>query len=235
MNVVLMRAEQLDDEGRARLEGATAEHVRTILHKQVGDTLKVGRIGGQLGEATVVAADDTGFTIACRFDRDPPRKSGIQLVLALPRPPVLRRVLQHATAMGVTRIVLVNAARVEKSYWGSPALAPAAIEEQLLLGLAQAGDTVLPSVEQRQRLRPFVEDELATGAIATRLVADPSAQRACPTDLDAPAVLAVGPEGGWVPFELELMAQAGFDAIGIGPRILRVETAVVALLARLGG
>ncbi|HWB74889.1 MAG TPA: RsmE family RNA methyltransferase, partial [Nannocystaceae bacterium] len=130
---------------------------------------------------------------------------------------------------------LCNAARVEKSYWSSPALQPADIEAQLLLGLAQARDTVLPVIEQRPRVRPFVEDELANDPIATRFVADPSGERTCPTDHAGSLVLAVGPEGGWVPFELELFAKAGFAAIGIGPRILRVETAVVALLARLGG
>jgi RsmE family RNA methyltransferase len=232
MNIVIVRPEQLDGEGRAVLDGAQAEHVRTILKKGTGDTLEVGCLGGKLGHARIL---DERFTIACSFDRDPPRKSSIELVLALPRPPVLRRVLQHATAMGVARIVLTQAARVEKSYWSSPALQPAAIEEQLVLGLAQACDTILPRVEQRTRLRPFVEDELATSPIASRLVADPSARAACPADVDGPLVLAVGPEGGWVPFELELLAGAGFAAIGLGPRILRVETAVVALLARLRG
>jgi RsmE family RNA methyltransferase len=234
MNVVLLHDEQLV-EGRAVLDGATAEHVRTILKKSVGDTLAVGRIGGLLGQARIVADDGTRYTIECVFDREPPRKSGIVLVLALPRPPVLRRVLQHAATMGVARIVLCNAARVERSYWSSPALQPDAIAEQLLLGLAQARDTVLPVIEQQSRIRPFVEDELAHDPIATRFVADPSGERACPTDHAGPLVLAVGPEGGWVPFELELFAKAGFAAIAMGPRILRVETAVVALLARLGG
>lgn len=234
MNVVLLRDEQLD-EGRAVLDGTAAEHVRTILKKSVGDTLAVGRVGGLLGDARIVADDGARYTIECVFDREPPRKSGIVLVLALPRPPVLRRVLQHAATMGVARIVLCNAARVERSYWSSPALQPDEIEAQLLLGLAQARDTVLPVIDQRTRVRPFVEDELAHDPIGTRFVADPSAAHACPTDHAGPLLLAVGPEGGWVPFELELFAKAGFVAVGLGPRILRVETAVVALLARLGG
>jgi 16S rRNA (uracil1498-N3)-methyltransferase len=235
MNVVLLRPEQVDDAGTAIIVGAVAEHVRSILHKQVGDGLRVGCIGGRLGDARIVAVDGEGFTLECVFDREPPPKSGIELVLALPRPPVLRRVLQQACTMGIARIVLCNAARVEKSYWGSPALAPAAIEEQLVLGLAQAGDTVLPIVEQRTRVRPYVEDELAVHACATRFIADPSGELVCPSDVEGASVLAVGPEGGWVPYELELFVGAGFVAIGMGARILRVETAVVALLARLRG
>jgi RsmE family RNA methyltransferase len=110
------------------------------------------------------------------------------------------------------------------------------MREQLCLGLEQAGDTVLPELELHRRFRPLVEDVLARMAEgALRLVADPSATTACPVDVARPVVLVVGPEGGLVPFELELLANSGFSPIGLGPRVLRVEAAVVALLARLGG
>src|SRR5687768_6459614 len=224
MNVVLVRPEQLGDDGSTVVGGSAAEHIRTVLKKQVGDALKIGLLGGRLGEGRIVAVGAEGFTIACTFDRDPPRKSGIVLVLALPRPPVLRRVLQHASTMGVARIVLCNAARVEKSYWSSPALASAAIEEQLLLGLGQAGDCVLPVVEQRPRLRPFVEDELTGHPCRTRWIADPSGTQACPTDVDHAAVLAAAPEGGPAPLAPDPLASARSVPLAPPPPLLPPPT-----------
>jgi len=234
VNLVLLEPDELAD-GRARLHGRRAEHVRTVLRKGVGDDLEVGVVGGRIGRGRIVADDEHGIAIDVALDRDPPPRRAVTLVLALPRPPVLRRVLQHVAAIGVQRIVLCQTARVEKSYWSSPLLAPASLREQMLLGLEQAGDTVLPELETRRRFRPLVEDELAVlPSDILRLVADASATTTCPVDVAAPVALVVGPEGGLVPFELELLATAGFRIVGLGPRVLRVETAVVALLARLG-
>jgi 16S rRNA (uracil1498-N3)-methyltransferase len=234
MNLLLLEPDQLDADGRARLTGAALVHVREVLGKTVGSSIKVGVRGGMRGRAEVLAFDEHRLELACVLDEPPPYKRPIELVLALPRPPVLRRVLQHVTAMGVRRIVLCHSARVEKSYWSSPAVTVAEIDANVRLGLEQACDTVAPLVETRLRLRPFVEDELAPRLDARRLVADPSGGRACPCDVEGTTILAIGPEGGWVPFELGLWADAGFEVVHLGPRILRVETAVIAALARLG-
>lgn len=234
MNLLLLDPEQLDTHGTARITGAAAEHVRAVLGKGAGDTLKVGVLGGLRGTAQIEGECDGGFVVACTFTDPPPPKRDVVLVLALPRPPVFRRVLQHVTALGVRRIVLCASARVEKSYWGSPSLADEEIAANVRLGLAQAGDTVAPVVEQRRRFRPMVEDELAAIEVAHKLVADPSGTVACPSDVAGSVVLAIGPEGGWVPDELARLATAGFVAVHLGARVLRVETAVIAALARLG-
>ncbi len=235
MNLVLLAQSELGEGGRARVSGRRAEHVREVLGKRAGDEIKVGVLGGRIGRARIVVDDADAIELAVELDADPPPRRAITLVLALPRPPVLRRVLQHVAAMGIERLVLCQTARVEKSYWSSPSATEAAIREQMGLGLEQAGDTILPVLEIHRRFRPLVEDVLAaTPAGVLRLVADPSATRPCPVDVDAPVVLVVGPEGGLVPFELELLATAGFAPVGLGTRVLRVETAVVALLARLG-
>jgi RsmE family RNA methyltransferase len=230
VNVLLLEPSEVGNEGEAEVAGRRCEHVRKVLRKGIGDTLRVGVIGALLGEGVIEAIDGDHMRVRCRFDAPPPAKRALVLVLALPRPPVLRRVLQHATAMGVTKIVLLHTRRVEKSYWGSPALHDDAVREQLLLGLEQAVDTVLPEVAREPRFRPFVEDRLA-GRV---LVADPSATTPCPVDVAEPLTLVVGPEGGLIPHELELLRASGAELVGLGPRVLRVETAVVALLARLG-
>ncbi len=154
-------------------------------------------------------------------------------MLALPRPPMLRRVLQAVTSLGVKRVVLLHTARVEKSFWQSHAVGAEEIRAQLLLGLEQGRDTVLPVVEQERRFRPFVEDRLPDWAEGRRLVAHPGGPPAASTP--DPVTLVIGPEGGLVPFELELLAAAGFEAVDLGPRILRVETAVPFAIGRLHG
>ncbi len=234
MNLLLLDADAVDADGRATIGREAVTHVRTVLGKGVGDSLRVGVLGGTMGEAVIEAHAGETMRLRCTLGQPPPPKRPFELVLALPRPPVLRRVLQHATTMGVARIVLCNAARVEKSYWSSPALVPDAIAAQLRLGLEQARDTIAPPVELRPRLRPLVEDELAQRGDAVRLVADGSGATAMPCDLTRPAIIAIGPEGGWVEFELALLRAAGFTAVSLGPRALRVEAAVVAALARLG-
>lgn len=235
MNILLVTADELDDEGRLALTGRRLAHVRDILGKRPGDTLRIGLRGGLLGEGALELHAEQ-WRIRCRFDTPPPPKRALTVVLALPRPPVLRRTLQHLTALGVERIVLLHTQRVEKSYWSSPALEDAAIAEQIDLGLEQAVDTVPPIVQQERRFRPFVEDRLVVPGSASEVwVADPRAERECPCDVARPVTLVVGPEGGFIPFELECLAGAGAKLVGLGPRILRVETAVIALVARVGG
>jgi RsmE family RNA methyltransferase len=136
--------------------------------------------------------------------------------------------------MGVKRIILLNSFRVEKSYWQTPFLKSDAIQEQLVLGLEQAKDTVLPEVLLRDRFKPFVEDELPgfiKGTIA--LVAHPHAAVPCPRDLKSAATLVIGPEGGFIQYELDKLVQCGCTAVQMGERVLSVETAVPALISRL--
>lgn len=234
MNLLLLEPEDFVAPDRARISGRRLQHVRRVLGKGVGDTLVVGRLGGEVGEGTIEAIDEGGAELSCRLHRPPPPPSRVTLVLALPRPPMLRRIFGHATAMGVKTLVLLGTARVEKSFWDSHDLRDAAIAEKLRLGLEQAGDTVLPDVQLRRRFRPFVEDELpGLAGSSHRIVAHAESDRGVVPQAGA-VTLVVGPEGGLVPFELQLLAAQGFAPWSLGPRVLRVETAVVAALGRLG-
>jgi 16S rRNA (uracil1498-N3)-methyltransferase len=201
---------------------------------QPGRRLQVGLRNGALGEGIVEALEAGRALVRFTLDRTPPAPLPLTLLLALPRPKMLRRVLQSAAELGIKRIWIVNSSRVEKSYWQSPLLAAQMLDRYLAAGLEQACDTVLPQVELRPRLRPFVEDELsAIAAGSRRLVAHPAAG-APAARADAGAVtLAIGPEGGFTDFEIALLAAAGFAPCTLGPRILRVETALPTLAANL--
>ncbi|HET7754851.1 MAG TPA: 16S rRNA (uracil(1498)-N(3))-methyltransferase [Anaeromyxobacteraceae bacterium] len=229
MNLLLLRPDEISDDGTALLRGRRAVHAREVLKAHAGDTLVTGVLGGRIGTGTVISSSGDALAVRVSLDRDAPPRSPVDLLLALPRPKVLRRVLQAAASMGIGRIALVGSWRVEKSYWGSPALEPDAIREELALGLEQGRDTVPPDVLVRKLFKPFVEDELDAAFPSThRLLAHVTATSrldsvAPPT---ARVVLAIGPEGGWTPYEARRLVELGFQDFSLGPRALRVDAAV---------
>jgi RsmE family RNA methyltransferase len=230
VNLVLLEPSELRPDGTARLGGRRAAHAREVLGAAAGDRVLAGVVGGRMGEAEVLAIGEAELVLRPALDRDPPLPSPVALLLALPRPKVLRRVLQGAAAMGVKRIALVGSWRVEKSYFASPLLAEQAIRGELLLGLEQGRDTIVPEVTVHRFFKPFVEDLLdATFPAPARLLADPAG--AAPLEAAAAAAgdratLAVGPEGGWTSYEAGRLRERGFVPFTLGARALRVETAV---------
>ena len=234
MNLLLLEEADFISADRVILCDRRLKHMQEVHRSQVGDSLRVGRLGGLLGSAEVLRLEDREAELSVSFDRKPPAKLPLTLVLALPRPKMLRRVFQTVATMGVPKVILVNSYRVEKSFWQTPFLEPAAIREQLILGLEQARDSVLPEIVIEKRFKPFVEDRLPAIVDGTLgLVGHPGDFPACPRAVDTPVTLAIGPEGGWIPYEIELLRASGLNPVQLGDRILRVETAVTALLARL--
>lgn len=233
MNLILLEPGELSG-ARVTLFGRRALHIRTVHRAVAGQRLRVGVLGGRIGEAEVAAINDESVVLDVELGQDPPPPVACTLVLALPRPRVLHRVLGCAAAFGIKRIALFGSRRVEKSYWQSPVLGEDSVRRCVLEGLEQAGDTVLPVVSRHLRFRPFVEDELGgLAADSLRLVADAAGARPCPRADGRAVTLVVGPEGGLVDFELDLLASAGFEGVSLGARPLRVEHAFAALLGRL--
>ena len=234
MNLLLLEDADFVAADRAVLQGRRLKHLHEVHRAEAGDQLRVGSLGGLMGRGTLLALDEQHAELQVELDQQPPAKLPLTLLLALPRPKMLKRILQTVAAMGVPRLVLLNSYRVEKSFWQTPFLEPDAIREQLVLGLEQARDTVLPEVIIEKRFKPFVEDRLPQIAAGTLgLVGHPGDYPACPRALSEPVTLAIGPEGGWIPYEVDKLHEAGLAPVQLGERILRVETAVTALLARL--
>ena len=234
MNLLLLEEADFISADRVILRDRRLRHMQEVHRSEVGDSLRVGRVGGLLGTAELLRLEPREAELCVSFDREPPGKLPLTLVLALPRPKMLRRVFQTVATMGVPKVILVNSYRVEKSFWQTPFLEPAAIREQLILGLEQARDSVLPEIVIEKRFKPFVEDRLPAVVEGTLgLVGHPGDFPACPRAVDQPVTLAIGPEGGWIPYEIDLLRASGLNPVQLGERILRVETAVTALLARL--
>jgi len=235
LNLILLFQDDFQEyKGRVRLQGRRLDHVLKVLRAIVGDELSVGELNGRIGTGRIIALSQSVLEMDVKLDRLPPSKLPLTVILALPRPKFLKRVLRSASSMGVQRIILLNSFRVEKSYWQSTFLSHDRLREQLLLGLEQAGDTVLPEVLLKPLFKPFVEDELPGIAAGTvSLVADPTAANSCPRGINQPTTLAIGPEGGFLPYEIEKFEACGFQPVRISDRILGVETAVPALIGRL--
>ena len=233
MNLLLLNPQQINSDS-ALITGRQLEHLISVQRAAVGDSIRVGAINGMMGHGLISALDSQSATIQLCLDTQPPPPLPLTMILALPRPKMLRRILQTISAMGVKKLYLINASRVEKSFWQTPFLQPEALQEQLILGLEQAKDTQMPEIMIRKLFKPFVEDELGEIIAQTRpLVAHPGADKSCSVNTAEPVSLAIGPEGGFIPYEVEKLNQLGFESVHLGPRILRVETAVPTLISRL--
>jgi 16S rRNA (uracil1498-N3)-methyltransferase len=234
VNLVLLSESDFTAPGIAVVGGRRFEHITRVHRAAVGDALVVGVENGRIGTGTVTRIDGGLVELHVTLDRDPPPALPLTLVVALPRPKVLNRVIAGATSMGVKRMIFINAWRVEKSYWSSPRLSESNFREQAVAGLEQARDTMLPSIETRRFFRRFVEDELPDIAGGTlKLVAHPRATADCPRGVREAATLVVGPEGGFIEEEIASLERIGFAAVTLGPRILRTETAIPVLITSL--
>jgi RsmE family RNA methyltransferase len=234
MNLILLFQNDFLSSSHVRLAGRRLEHINDVHRAKVGDILRVGLLNGSMGQGCITALDERNLEMDVLLDQPPPPKLPLTLVIALPRPKALNRVVAAATSMGAARIILLNAWRVEKSYWKSPRLDEANLMRQMILGLEQAVDTVSPELRLARFFAEFVHDELPALASRTRcLVAHPRAFVPCPMGLTEPCTLVLGPEGGFIPDEMTVLERIGFQAVSLGPRILRTETALAALVGRL--
>ncbi|QOD13390.1 16S rRNA (uracil(1498)-N(3))-methyltransferase [Psychrobacter sp. 28M-43] len=237
MNCILLPTKNLSADA-AKIDALSqVSHVTKVLGAKIGDTLKIGQIGGNLGSAVI--EDITAASIQLsnvQLNTVPPAKLDLTVILALPRPKVLRRLIMDMTALGVRDIILINSYRTQKSYWQSPMLER--IDEFVLEGLQQSIDTIVPSITLQKRFKPFVEDSLASLMSNPAIVAHPYSQQSFSEFLqqqpsrELPSIVCIGAEGGWIDYEIELLSAQGCTPVHIGSRILRTEAAVNAILGQ---
>jgi 16S rRNA (uracil1498-N3)-methyltransferase len=248
VNLILLEPGEVGDGGPGnpghdiKLSGARAHHLLNVLRVAPGHHVRVGILDGPAGVGTVQSIGDNTVDLHCAFDVMVPSRPPVDLLLALPRPKVMRRLWAQIAALGVGRIILTNAERVERNYFDTHLLTPECYRPLLIEGLQQARDTRLPTVSIHKQFKVLIEDDLdglfpagAAGPGGQRLVADPAARKPAAAvvrgGIEQRILLAVGPEGGWNAFETALLEAHGFEAFGMGPRTLRTDTACVALLA----
>jgi RsmE family RNA methyltransferase len=234
VNLLLFDRKELRPDGTCTLADRRAVHLRTVLGVEVGHTVRAGIAGGAVGTAEVVALDGGELTVRFTSTTTVPAPMPVDLVLAIPRPKVITRTIEIAASFAVRRIDLTNAWRVDKSYLGSPRLEAGALALAARFGAEQGATTYLPEILVHERLMALLDARFAAPAPALHLIAHPGAP---PIETvvtrAAPAVLAIGPEGGWIERELETFVSRGFQAVSLGAPILRVEAAVASSLGQL--
>lgn len=239
MNLLLFEPEELAGP-LLRLEAGDrrARHIADVLGLGPGDRLRVGMVNGKMGSGCILSRDGGSFAIEVELTSLPPVPPEMTLILALPRPIMLRRILKQATVLGVRRFHLIRSQRVQKSYFQSNLLRPGEVRAVLLQGLEQAVDTRLPEVKVHDRFRPFIEEVVPGIGSACRLLAHPGADADlaglfAEKRIGGSLALAVGPEGGWNDHEVQCFLDRSFAGFSMGPLILHVDTAVLVLLSQL--
>ena len=236
MNLLLLHASDFIAPDRVRINDYRFIHLTKIIKIVPGERIKAGLLNGNIGYAEAKQQNNDSIELTVKLTEQPPAALNVHLVLALPRPKMLKRIFQTISAMGIKQLSLIHSARVEKSYWQTPWLQADKMKQHLILGLEQAQDTLLPRVDFYHRFKPFAEDVLP-GLVTGRqaVVAHPGQGDFCLQQVNhqQPTILAVGPEGGFSDYEVNKFIQAGFKPCQMGERILRVENAIPVLLGRL--
>ena len=233
MNIVLLDARQTQSEIWTISSKRQVEHLTTHVDVELGDTLKVGIREGKRYLTEIVSISEQSIQIKPIQEEAVPAKLPVTLIVAMPRPKVLRRLIMDAVTLGVDKFILIHSYRVDKSYWQTPFLQQ--LDQYITLGLEQAGDTIAPQVEIYKRFKPFVEDVLPSLIDVNRpaYVAHPYVAEKMPCAIEHACTVIIGPEGGFIPYEIDLLIKNGCQAVSLGNRIIRTETVIPYVLGRL--
>ncbi|HEY6529013.1 MAG TPA: RsmE family RNA methyltransferase [Cellvibrionaceae bacterium] len=236
MNILLLNEHQFLSPNRAIIKGRQLAHLQEVLKVSPGKIINIGIKNSFLSQAIIESITKEYAELQLLESwLEPPPTLPCTLILGLPRPRMLQRSLQTIATMGVQHLILIASERVEKSFWQTPLLKPDAINEQLELGLEQAKATQIPLVSLCPNWREFSQTLLPTLCKnhVNKVFAHPGCALQAASLPPGESLVAVGPEGGFVHDEIAAFLQNGFSQVHLGERILRVETAIPVLLAKL--
>ena len=234
MNLILLHKNDFTSKNVVCLTGRRLEHILLVHNAEIGKSLTVGLLNGNIGKGTITNISNNSIEMNVILDKNPPCPLPLTLILALPRPKTFKKAVHAAISMGVKKIYVIESWKVDKSYWQSPTIRKDKLEQQIILALEQGKDTILPEIIFKRRFKPFAEDDIPDIINDSYpILAHPSAEKQCPYNINKHITLAVGPEGGFTEYEINLLVKQGFNTFSIGKRILRVEFAVPAIISRL--
>ncbi len=236
MNILIFEQSDLSSPDIIVVSGRRARHIFEILHAKIGDTIKIGELNRNIGVGEVIDFCNTSESVKIKILSlaTLSLQPQVDLILALPRPQMLKRILENVASLGVRNIYLIKSEKVEKSFFSSPVLSDESIKKHLLLGLEQSVTTILPRVKIYKNFKQFIgELSISTAKYAVKFIAHNKANAVDLRNIMAAqqcskqnSIIAIGPEGGWTENEFQTFLDNDFQCILLGDRILRVETAV---------
>jgi len=225
-------------------------HIQNILKLTVNDKVRMGIVNHGLTDGVLTSINDSYNISLGLYDKlikilDTPC---VDLILAVPRPLRLERMIPIIASLGIRRLYLIAANKVEKDYFGSHLFRrPKELNKLLLEGLSQASNNyILPEIHIRKNFQKFIKDELPIlfEENSNRFIAHPysidnmnsTVKRLFDYDKDIRtkcAVIAIGPEGGWEDEEVTSFLKHDFQQITLGNHILRTDVAVTVTLGMI--
>ncbi len=231
MNLVIFTEDDYLSSNVISITGRRFEHITKVIKPDIGKILKVGLLNGKTGNGLVKSISDTSVEIETELLDEPRSPLDMIIVMAMPRPKVFKRILQFSASVGIKELHVIRTFRVDKSYFQSPYLNQKNIDRNLILGLEQGCLTRMPRVHIHKLFKPFVEDKLPDIADGYyKIAAHPghdsneiSGKKIC---------VAIGPEGGFIDFEIELLKKAGFTQHTFCRQIISVENYIPMFVGR---
>lgn len=240
MNCLILTQMELIEPAKALIRDERARRLHSEWELSVGQTLRVGVLEGKLGQAKVISIAHDIIELSVVLDLTPPKRDPTELIVAVPRPQTVKKVIQSVTTMGVSKLHFVRSENSEKSYLASHSLREEEIQKEIIKGLEQACDTIAPEVIIYPKFKPFIEEYLSKTILELNPLMIVAHTRDADTSMASqvlshkmqPIIISVGPELGWSEYEFRRILELGFKPVSLGERVLRVETAATALIAQ---
>lgn len=235
MNICLFKQEELNRP--LSIKDERGEHIIKILHKKEGDTFSAGVINGMAGIAIIKSIQNGEITFDFKPDSEGKNLYPLKMIIGFPRPIQLKRLLRDIAALGVQEVHLTGTELGEKSYMQSNLVEHGTAYQMLLDGTVQAASTHVPDLFLHKTLKDCLESvisekELCNNAKILKLCMDNinpkgSLFSVLQEQYEKPALIvaAIGSERGWTQKEREMLESAGYLRVGMGPRVMRTETA----------
>jgi 16S rRNA (uracil1498-N3)-methyltransferase len=215
------------------LPGDSAAHLAKVLRARSGDEIVLFTGDGREFAGAVESVRGSRVTAAVGEGWEVDRESrlAVTLLQCVPRGDRMDFIVQKATELGIARIVPLISQRSVVRLDASQAESKAAHWRAVAINACeQCGRNRLPVIEAPRALI----NHLGETSPGPRLLFDPELRSEAPLPgIDATVDIAIGPEGGFAPEELEAFRVSGFVAVRLGPRVLRTETAAIAAITWL--
>lgn len=230
MNICLFKSEEIN--APLSVKDERGEHIIKILHKKEGDSFAAGVINGSAGKAVISKIENSQIYFDFIPESEGKPLYPLKMIIGFPRPIQLKRLLRDIAALGVSEVHLTGTELGEKSYMQSNLVEHGTAYQMLIDGTVQAAGTHVPELFLHKTLRECIDSPGLKTGNELKLCLDNinptgSIMGVLGSQKNKPetVIAAIGSERGWTENERRLLEEAGYLRTGMGPRVMRTETA----------